>query len=336
MINAFNNNYKQGDKFTDKIIRLKNEINGADAIIVGAGAGLSTSAGYEYSGDRFKKYFLDFSGKYGFQDAYAGGFYPYSTPEETWAFWSRYIFINRYMCIPKPDVYTDLLNLVKDKDYFVITTNVDHCFQRSGFDKNRLFYTQGDYGLFQCSEPCHRKTYVNDETVRKMVVSQGYSINGDILEPPSSENGEIAWDHLKMTIPSDLVPFCPVCGKPMSMNLRSDGTFVEDEGWHEAAGRYGDYLASHGIKSFGYFTSDSDAELFREYNGKILFWELGVGFNTPGIIKYPFWKMTKDSNNSFYACINMDEEYIPNEISDRSVYLNGDIGEIIKRLGSIE
>ena len=189
-----------------EIERLREELKAADTVVIGAGAGLSTSAGFVYTGERFRKYFSDFEEKYGFHDMYTGGFYPYRTPEEHWAYWSRYIYINRYMDAPKP-VYEGLLELVKNKDYFVITTNVDHCFQKAGFDKRRLFYTQGDYGLFQCSEPCCQETFENEGIVREMTERQS-----------------------DMEIPGELVPVCPHCGKPLTMNLRSDGRFVEDEG----------------------------------------------------------------------------------------------------------
>ena len=201
--------------------KIRSALQGADAVVIGAGAGLSTSAGFVYNGERFQQYFCDFASKYGFSDMYSGGFYPYATLEEYWAYWSRYIWVNRYMNAPKP-VYEDLLALVKDKDYFVITTNVDHQFQKAGFDKHRLFYTQGDYGLFQCSEPCCQKTYDNEETVRQMLEQQR-----------------------NMRVPSELVPRCPVCGRPMTMNLRSDDTFVENEGWHRAAERYSEFLRRH-------------------------------------------------------------------------------------------
>ncbi len=152
----------------ERIAKLKEALQTADAVVIGAGAGLSTSAGFVYNGERFHAFFAE----YGFHDMYSGGFYPYPTPEERWAFWSRNIYVNRYMNPPKP-VYEKLFDLVKDKDYFVLTTNVDHCFQKAGFDKKRLFYTQGDYGLWQCSEPCHQKTYDNEETVRAMLLAQG-------------------------------------------------------------------------------------------------------------------------------------------------------------------
>ena len=291
--------------YSDNIEKLKEALQSADAVVIGAGAGLSTSAGFVYNGERFQKYFSDFAAKYGFQDMYSGGFYPYSTKEEFWAYWSRYIWVNRYMDAPKP-VYDDLFQLVKDKDYFVITTNVDHCFQKVGFDKKRLFYTQGDYGLFQCREPCHSKTYDNEEIIRAMVLLQGWKIdeNNDLILP---EGGTA-----DIKVPSELLPTCPVCGKPMTMNLRSDNRFVEDEGWHLAAERYENFL--------------------RTRSGKILYLELGVGYNTPVIIKYPFWKMTAKNPDAVYACINFDEALCPEEISKQSILIDGDIGDVIKAI----
>lgn len=289
----------------DKAARLKEELGTADAVVVGAGSGLSTSAGFIYTGERFQKYFKDFIGKYGFPDMYSGGFYPFAGLEEYWAYWSRYIYINRYMDSPKP-VYQELLQLVKDKDYFVLTTNVDHCFQKAGFDKGRLFYTQGDYGLWQCSKPCHQKTYDNEAAIRKMIEAQGFKITEKGLTIPDSASPV-------MTVPSELVPHCPVCGAPMSMNLRIDDTFVEDDGWHAAAQRYEDFLRRH-------------------EGGHILFLELGVGGNTPAIIKYPFWQMTYRNPKAVYACVNLGEAYAPREIRERSICIDGNIGEVLKEL----
>ena len=290
---------------TDKILKIKEKLEEAEAVVIGAGAGLSTSAGFVYTGNRFQEYFADFAGKYGFSDMYSGGFYPYETLEEHWAYWSRYIYINRYMDAPKT-VYNQLYDLVKGKDYFVLTTNVDHCFQKAGFDKERLFYTQGDYGLFQCSEPCHQETYDNEEVVRKMVLSQGFQIeNGQLIKPENVT--------LKMTVPTELVPHCPKCGKPMSMNLRADHTFVEDEGWHRASEKYQLFLQRH-------------------EDLKVLFIELGVGYNTPVIIKYPFWQMTNQWPQAEYICLNYGDAYAPTEIKKKSLCVNGDIGEILQKL----
>lgn len=280
-------------KFTSDCSQLTGKLQAAaseaDTIIIGAGAGLSTSAGFVYAGERFERHFSDFREKYGFQDMYTGGFYPYQTPEEHWAYWSRYIFVNRYMDAPNP-VYQQLFELVKSKDYFVLTTNVDHCFQKAGFDKQRLFYTQGDYGLFQCSEPCCQETFDNEAFIRQMMAEQS-----------------------DMAIPSELLPVCPYCGKPMTMNLRSDNRFVEDAGWHEAVQRY-------------------EAFLQKSKNRKVLFLELGTGYNTPGIIKYPFWQMTNTWRDATYACINLGEAVAPKEIELKSICINEDIGAVLKQL----
>ena len=298
------------DSFS-KIEQLKEKIETADTIIIGAGAGLSTSAGFTYTGERFTKYFSDFQKKYGFQDMYSGGFYPFDSFEEHWAYWSRYIYINRYMDAPKP-VYEKLYDLVKEKDYFVLTTNVDHCFQKAGFDKHRLFYTQGDYGLFQCSVPCHQKTYDNEDLIRKMVEAQGFvvGIKNKFQEIEFNLPEGIT---PKMTIPSELVPVCPKCGKPMSMNLRADNTFVEDEGWHNAAERYSEFLRRH-------------------KHTKTVFLELGTGYNTPGIIKYNFWNMTDSWDDATYVCINLNEAAAPAEIEGKSICVGTDIGEVLGEL----
>ena len=287
--------------------KLSEAIKTADAVVIGAGAGLSASAGFSYSGERFEKYFPDFIKKYRMEDMYSGGFIVMQRPpEELWAYWSRYIYINRYMDPPRP-VYDMLLDVIRDKDYFVITTNVDHCFQKAGFDKSRLFYTQGDYGLWQCSKPCHEKTYDNKETVREMVLSQGFTIaeDGTLTVPEGAV--------LKAEVPSALVPFCPVCGRPMSMNLRADDTFVEDEGWHRALERYSDFIE-------------------KRRGCRMLYLELGVGMNTPGIIKYPFWRMTNEDPNAVYACVNYDRAFAPDAIKARSVCFSGDIGEVLEMM----
>lgn len=271
------------------IDKLKNALNECDAVIIGAGAGLSVAAGLTYTGERFDKYFSDFKEKYGFDDMYYGGFYPYRTQEEFWAYWSRYIYINRYLDAPT-DLYNKLLDLVKDKDYFVITTNVDHCFQKSGFDKKRLFYTQGDYGLFQCSEPCCQKTFDNEEIIKVMLEKQR-----------------------NMKIPSDLIPKCPYCGKPLTTNLRADDKFVQDGGWYKASEGYADFIRRHS-------------------NSSILLLELGVGYNTPAIIKYPFWRMTAQNKKAVYACINSQDCSCPSEINNRSICINADIKNVVEGL----
>ena len=279
----------KSDNIAGDIKKLRVALDDADAVIIGAGAGLSTAAGFTYSGERFERYFSDFGRRYGFSDMYSGGFYPFESDEEHWAYWSRYILINRYMDAPKP-VYQQLLQFVRDKDYFVITTNVDHCFQKAGFDKKRLFYTQGDYGLFQCSEPCCQETFDNEQIVRQMVERQR-----------------------NMKVPTELLPKCPHCGKPMTMNLRADDKFVEDEGWHEAAERYSNFLRT------------------RERQ-RILMMELGVGYNTPIVIKYPFWQMAARNPHAPYCCINKGEAIVPSEIQRQSILLDSDIGAVLASL----
>ncbi len=273
----------------DPIAQLREELEAADAVVIGAGAGLSAAAGMSYSGERFERYFSDFYHKYGITDMYSGGFYPFETLEEYWAWWSRHILVNRYEAeVGKP--YADLLELVRDKDYFVLTTNVDHQFQLAGFDKKRLFYTQGDYGLWQCSKPCHDKTYDNEQIVRQMVSEQR-----------------------DMKIPSALIPRCPACGAPMTMNLRCDDSFVEDKGWHDAAQRYSDFI--------------------RRYEDlHVLFLELGVGANTPVIIKYPFWQMTAQNPKAVYACVNRGEAFCPSQIRGQSICVDADLAQVIAQL----
>lgn len=275
--------------FSESIQKLETEIETAEAIIIGAGAGISVSSGFVYSGSRFDRNFSDFHEAYGITDMYSGGFYPFPSIEEYWAWWSKMIWINRYECgVGKP--YSDLLSLVCDKDYFIITTNVDHQFQRAGFDKKRLFYTQGDYGLFQCSEPCHQKTYDNEDAIRKMIDEQS-----------------------NIRIPSSLIPLCPVCGKPLTTNLRIDDRFVQDDGWYASASCYEDFLRRHkGLH--------------------VLFLELGVGMNTPGIIKYPFWRMVMENENAIYCTVNKGQSYVPSEIKNRSITIDDDIGRVIIQL----
>ena len=274
---------------SDAIERLRRGIAEADAVVVGAGSGLSTASGMTYSGERFERNFADFIGRYGYRDMYTAGFYPYPTPEEYWAYWSRYIHLNRYAQDAGP-AYRRLRALMSGKDCFVITTNVDHCFQKAGFDELRLFCTQGDFGLWQCAKPCHQRTYDNETAVRRMVAEQR-----------------------DMRIPTELIPRCPRCGGPMANNLRIDDTFVEDDAWHLAAGRYRDFL--------------------REHEGaRLLFLELGVGWNTPGIIKYPFRRMSTRNERAVYACVNLGEADAPRELEGRSILVDGDIGEVLREL----
>lgn len=276
----------RNEDYGELVQKLVREINECDAILIGAGSGLSTSAGFTYSGERFEKYFPDFIEKYHLKDMYSAGFYPYETLEEYWAYWSRQVYYNRYIETPQ-NTYHKLLELVKKKDYFVLTTNVDHQFQKAGFDKKRLFYTQGDYGLWQCSKPCNQKTYDNEDRVKEMITKQK-----------------------NMKIPTELIPHCHKCGAPMTMNLRVDDTFVQDEGWYKAHSRYEEYIQKH-------------------QDSHILYLELGVGGNTPVIIKYPFWKFTNINKKATYACINYGEVGCPREIRKQSILIDADIHTVI-------
>lgn len=282
-------NHPDDASYAHELARLRSALDEASAIVAGAGAGLSTAAGLAYSGARFERLFGDFIDRYGLRDMYSAGFYPFPTLEEQWAYWSRHIWYNRYQPAPK-DTYAVLRDLLRERNYFVITTNVDHQFQSAGFSKNRLFYTQGDYGLWQCSVPCHARTYDNRAAVERMVREQA-----------------------DCRIPTELVPRCPVCGKPMAMNLRCDDTFVEDEGWHAAQKRYHAFLDAH-------------------ETGRVLYLELGVGANTPIIIKYPFWRRTLNNPQATYACLNYGEAFAPREIEDRSIVINADTDRVLRDL----
>ncbi len=290
----------------EQIGRLKREIDEADAVVIGAGAGLSTSAGFIYSGERFERYFFDFAKKYGIRDMYSGGFYPFPDEETRWAWWARNIYFNRFVGPAKP-VYNELLSLVKGKDYFVITTNVDHQFQKAGFDKKRLFYTQGDYGLFQSVNPALKKTYDNEEWVMSAMEAQGFAkdAHGVFQVPVDRE--------LSMRIPAELIPKCPEDGSDVVMNLRADDSFVEDEGWKRASAAYSDFLRRH-------------------ESLHVLYLELGVGANTPVIVKYPFWQMTMSNSKAVYACVNYGEAFCPEEIADRSICIDDDIADVLDKL----
>lgn len=289
-----------------QIKELKEAIRHAEAVVVGAGAGLSTSAGLTYNGERFEQYFSDFAREYGIKDMYSGGFYPFPDRETFWGWWARHIYYNRYVDPPKP-VYKELLSLLKEKDYFVLTTNVDHQFQRGGFDKARLFYTQGDYGLFQKKTPDTPKTYDNEEWVMQAMEAQGFV-----------QDAKGRWEipkegSISMKIPTELIPRCPEDGSEVTTNLRVDSSFVEDEGWHKASETYRKFLKHHERTA-------------------VLFLELGVGANTPVIIKYPFWQMVMEGEKASYACINYGEAFCPTEIENRSICINGDIGDVLHKM----
>lgn len=273
----------------NEIKRIAKYIKNADAIVIGAGSGLSTSAGLLYSGKRFEDNFSEYIKRYGMSDMYSAGFYPFKAQEEKWAYWSKHIYMNRYD-FGIGEVYKVLFDIVKEKDYFVITTNVDHQFYKAGFPEERIFATQGDYGLIQCSRGCHKKLYDNEELVYKMINEQQ-----------------------DCKIPTNLVPKCPMCGQNMEVNLRCDNFFVEDSKWHESYNNYQNFLINNG-------------------NLNILFIELGVGMNTPSIIKYPFWRLTNSLEKAKYICINLNEAYAPNEIKNKSICINEDITDVIKKI----
>lgn len=271
--------------YKEKISRISELIDRAEAIVIGAGAGMSTSAGLTYSGERFKRFFSEFIKKYKITDMYSAGYYPFDTQEEKWAYWSRHIYYNRYDIGPlKP--YVDLLNIVRDKNYFVITTNVDNQFVISGFPRKKVFRVQGDYGYLQCAKACHKKLYYNESIIRKMIKEQK-----------------------NCAIPTELIPKCPVCGGDMETNLRCDEYFVEDENWDIECERYEKFI-----------------NLNR--NKKILFIELGIGMNTPSIIKYPFWRMTNNFADAYYVCINLNLSFVPDEIKEKSICMDTDITKV--------
>ena len=292
----------------EQVRRLKDTFSSCPVILIGAGAGLSTSAGLTYSGERFQRYFSDFAEQFGIRDMYTGGFYPFPDEETRWAWWARHIYFNRYIKAPKP-VYNRLLKLMRDKDYFVLTTNVDHQFQLAGFEKRRLFYTQGDYGLFQSVNPKNRKTYDNEAWVMRAMAAQGFVMDErGVYDLPQSGK-------LKMSIPADLIPVCPDDGSSVTTNLRADDSFVEDAGWHAAAERYTRFVEAH-------------------EKGPILYLELGVGANTPVIIKFPFWRMTMTNPEAVYACLNYREAYCPKQIERQSICVQDDIGAVLESIAS--
>ena len=289
----------------ENLQRLKSELETADAVVIGAGAGLSTAAGLTYSGERFDRYFPDFKARFGITDMYSGGFYPFPDEETRWAWWARQIYFNRYIEAPRP-VYRDLLELVRHRNYFVITTNVDHQFQRAGFEKKRLFYTQGDYGLFQSARGGDGKTWDNEAWVMRAMAAQRFlSDENGVFQLPKDRQ-------ISMRLPGELIPHTPE-GGAVAMNLRTDDTFVEDEGWHAASANYAAFLSENA-------------------GGRVLYLEIGVGANTPVIIKYPFWAMTLENPKATYACLNYNEAFCPRQIEKRSICLDGDAGEQIKAL----
>lgn len=268
------------------IEKAKHLIQEADKIVIGAGAGLSAAAGLTYSGTRFQVLFKDYIARYGMPDMYSAGFYPFATPEEKWGYWAKHVYHNRY----QPDglaLYQDLYQVIKDKDYFVITTNVDSQFVKSGFNPERLFEVQGNYGEWQCSVPCSQTLYDNEDAVLDMVRQTK-----------------------DLKIPTDLVPHCPRCGAPMAMHLRIDNTFVEDDHWHASQEAYMNFLESIGQQ-------------------KLVFLELGVGYNTPTIIRYPFERMTAVLPQTYLIRLNRDDTLGMVENADKTLTLTQDMKEVV-------
>lgn len=275
--------------YENELAKLKNSFYTADAVIVGAGSGLSASAGLDFAGERLTSLFGDFVKKYGITDMYTGCFAPFESNEERWAYWARWAWYNRYLDIPK-NTLQKLYTLLSGKDYFVLTTNIDHTFIRAGFPKERLCYTQGDFGLFQCSKPCHLETYDNYDILKQMIEQEK-----------------------DMKIPAELIPHCPKCGREMDFNLFWDNTFVRDKGWHIAHDRYENYIAAHN-------------------KGHILYLELGVGYNSPGVIKYPFWQMAAENPDATFASVNLSLPSYPAFLQERSIVISADIDRVITDL----
>lgn len=261
-------------------------LEGAEYVLIGAGAGLSAAAGLTYSGKRFEDRFLEFIEKYGMTDMYSAGFYPFVDEEARWGYWSKHVCVNRIEPEALP-LYNTLYELVKDKNYFVLTTNADHQFYKAGFGEDKIFATQGDYGLIQCKRGCHPKTYDDREMMIQMDQARK-----------------------DCRVPSYMVPKCPVCGGPMTMNLRCDQYFVEDEAWYEAEERFGRFL-----------------NVCRKKKTALL--ELGIGFNTPTIVRFPFEKLARENRNMTLIRLNLNEAIVPESLGARGIGINSDMEKSI-------
>ena len=277
------------EEYSSRILQAKQAIKQADYIIIGAGSGLSTAAGLLYSGEKFEKDFREFIEKYHFDNLYSASFYEFKTQEEKWAFFAKMIKLNRYNEKPLK-LYQELYEIVKNKEYFVLSTNVDGQFYNSGFDKDKIFEVQGDYSYLQCENACHNKLYNNKELVEKWL--------------RNTKNCKI---------PSDLVMKCPVCGGNMDMNLRKDANFVQDENWYRQSEKYEDFLS-------------------RSKGKNVVLLEIGVGFNTPGIIRFPFERMTAISEKTTLIRINKDYPNPMLEIENKTISFDEDTNKIIEDL----
>lgn len=269
--------------------KIKELIKNADAILIGAGAGLSSSAGIDYSKYSFSKNFPELVKAYGMTDMYTSSFYDFDSEEERWSYWAKHINYS-FIAPPPLKTYKELYELVKNKNYFVITTNVDGQFEKSGFDKTRVFEVQGSYGKMQCSVGCHNRVYDNTKLVKKMLECK---------------------DNLK--IDKELIPKCPVCGKNMEINIRKDSFFIEDDNWHYLNDNYEKFIKNNIDK-------------------KMILIELGVGFNTPGIIRYPFDQLAYKYDNVTLIRINNKYPEILLKSKGKSISIAEDCTEAIKML----
>lgn len=274
---------------SEQVRQIKELINKANYILIGAGSGLSTSAGIEYTGKRFTDNFADFIEKYKFTDMYTSSFYEFETEEEKWAYWAKHIDTN-YTGMEATKVYKDILELVKNKDYFVITTNVDGQFIKSEFEKDKIFETQGSYKYIQCSKACHNKLYDDEEMVKEMI--------------KRTKN---------LKIPSELVPKCPVCGECMEVNLRKDAYFIQNDLWYKKQKNYKEFIS-------------------KTKNKNVVLLEFGVGFNTPGIIRFPFEQMVFQNTNWNLVRFNKENANVFLDIENKTIEVTEDIGKVIEEL----
>lgn len=288
----------QKTPYEEQIMQAADMIQKADYVLMGAGAGLSTAAGAVYGGTWFEKNFKEFKEKYGngpyMQDMYSAGFHPYPDEESFWGYWSKQAILGGIDLDVTP-LYKDILKLLKDKRTFCLSTNADGQFRKAGYKEEQIFCTQGDYFHIQCQKACHQRTYNAVKLFKQM--------------DQARKNCQI---------PTYMVPKCPICGGPMTMNLRCDQYFVQDEAWYQAEKRFGDFL-NEALKS----------------QKKLLLLELGVGFNTPTIIRFPFEKLVKENKQVNLIRLNLNEAVIPESIEQQAVGINKDIKQTIKDLHTV-
>lgn len=268
--------------------KIKDIINNADAIIIGAGSGLSTSAGINYSKKGFKEKFPELTKKYGMTDMYTSSFYDFKTEEEKWSYWAKHI--DYLYNIKATKTYKDLFSIVKNKNYFVITTNVDGQFLKAGFDKDKVFEVQGSLSKIQCAKACHNKLYDDLNLVNKMLK-----------------------EDKNCKIPSNLVPTCPVCHGKMEVNLRKDEYFIEDDYWHAHSNNYATFVHENKDKN-------------------LVLLELGVGFNTPSIIRFPFEQMTQEFKQATLIRINDKHINTAFDLKDKAIFIKDDCNHFLNKI----